>query len=486
MKPKLKRTTPIARVVLPLVCVLLTGTVSAAEWKGGGSDNNWTNAENWVGGVLPTASTLANIGTENYRTRTAVVTESGAVCVRLHLARVSNTMGILEILSGDLTAGSSESHWGHSGGKAVVTIRGGSLTVGNLIANNCVVTQEAGVVSLTGILGSSQHSTYVLRDGELDSPTLYGNIGSATILQSGGTNTLRATTYFAKGTAGTSPAYASCYYELSGGVLNLAGGPAVFGGGGKGQFGAGMLHMGGGSVVSTNGSSLTIRNQAGAYGRIQGWGTIDGLGTLTMNGQTIADGGGVDRTLSIAFDALANGIANGAAGTNGWFAVNGGRLELPPLDVTGNGTTIWGETGTAVAAAFDLVNAVAFTYDGVSGFGTLAGALCASERADVPKQIRTSRVIGMWNFVAEGFSSTHVELTVRYDHTAAAALEIDEALLKLFVHDGEPTGKWVPLETVVDTGTRTLTAFGLSSTPKYLAAGIDIESAPYGILLMVR
>ena len=492
MKRELKRTRPGARIIMGMGWMLLVGLAvgpaTAANWTGGGGeDRDWSNADNWDTGV-PTASVLANIGTTSKQLGQAVLTQPGAVCVRLHLARVANTTGELEILSGDLTAGSSQSDWGHSGGKAIVTIRGGSLTVGNLYGNDCTVTQEAGVVTLSGLLGnaSGSHSRYVLLDGELYSPATIANGGAATILQSGGTNTLRATTYFAKGVGGATPSYSSCRYALSGGVLNLAGDAAILGGGGTGQFGAGMLHLGGGSVVSTNGSSLTIRNQAGAYGRIRGWGAVNGIGMFTMNGQTIADGGGTNRTLAIAFNTLANGIANTAAGTNGWFAVNGGRLELPPLDVTGNGTTIWGETGTAVAAAFDLVNAVAFAFSGVAGNGTLAGALCASERADVPKQIRASRVIGMWNFVAEGFSSTHVELTVRYDHTAAAALGLTEEDLQLFTHNGQPGGKWVPVETVVDTNLRTLTVTDLAYTPAYLAAGVDIQSTPQSTIMLVR
>lgn len=489
MKPKLKRTSPGVRTVLGMGWMLLSGLAvgpaTAANWTGGGGeDRDWSNADNWDTGV-PTASELANIGTTSKRLGQAVLTQPGAVCARLHLARVANTTGELEIMSGDLTAGTQQSDWGLGGGKALVTVRGGSLTVGNLYGNDCIVTQEAGVVTLSGRLGNATgyHSRYVLEGGELYSPATIANGGAATILQSGGTNTLRATTYFAKGVGGATPSFSSCHYALSGGVLNLAGGAAIFGGGGTGQFGAGMLHMGGGSVVSTNGSSLTIRNQAGAYGRIQGWGTIDGLGTLAMNGQTIADGGGVDRTLSIAFDSLANGIANGAEGTNGWFAVGGGRLELPAIAVNASGAKVWGDTA---AAALDLVNAVAFDFSGVTGSGTLTGALCAPGRADAPRRVSTSKIIGLWHFVCDGFSSSATSVTVRYDQAASAALSIEEEGLRLYIHSGQPDGKWLPLASTVDTLNRKLIATGLTASSFYLAAGSDVSSAFKGTTLIVR
>ena len=485
MNEKLKRANLGARVVPGLVCVLLAGAAAAAEWKGGGPDNNWTNAENWVDGVLPTVSTLANIGTANYRIRTAVVTQPGAVCVRLHLARVANTTGELEILDGDLTAGSQQSDWGHSGGKALVTMRGGSLTVGNLMSGECIVTQVAGVVTLSGIFGnvSGYHSRYVLKGGELFAPATIANGGMATIEQSDGTNTLSGTTYLAKGTGGGTPSYATCHYTLSGGVLNLAGGTAVFGGGGSGQFGSGTLHLGGGNVASLNGSSLTVRNQAGAYGRIRGWGRLDGLGTLTMNGQTIADGAGADRSLIFTFNTLANGIANGAEGTNGWFAVGGGLLELPAIAVNASGAKVWGDTA---AAALDLVNAVAFDFSGVTGSGTLTGALCAPGRADAPRRVSTSKIIGLWHFVCDGFSSSATSVTVRYDQTASAALNIEEEGLRLYIHSGQPDGKWLPLASTVDTLNRKLIATGLTASSFYLAAGSDVSSAFKGTTLIVR
>jgi hypothetical protein len=43
----------------------------------------------------------------------------------------------------------------------------------------------------------------------LYSPATIANGGAATILQSGGTNTLRATTYFAKGVGGATPSFGS-------------------------------------------------------------------------------------------------------------------------------------------------------------------------------------------------------------------------------------------------------------------------------------
>ena len=138
-------------ILTALVVVATVSLSQAVNWTGGGgADRDWSNADNWDTGV-PTASVLANIGTASKRVGQAVVSHPGAVCVRLHLARVASTTGELELMSGDLTAGSQQSDWGHNGGQAIVTVRGGSLTDGNVQANDCVVTQEAGRVTLAGI-----------------------------------------------------------------------------------------------------------------------------------------------------------------------------------------------------------------------------------------------------------------------------------------------------------------------------------------------
>ena len=476
------------RWILTALAVGLTlgsATADTISWTGGGGeDRNWTNAANWNASAPPTAGDHAYFAQSFSR---AVVTQPGAVCFRLHLARVSGTTASLEILSGDLTAGAGQqSDWGHNGGQAIVTVRGGSLTDGNVQANDCVVTQEAGRVTLTGIFAQAAGSDfrYVLQGGELYAPSLIANAGSATIIQTGGTNTLRfTTTYLAKGVGGGSPIYSSCYYALNGGVLNLSGGTAVFGGGGAGQFGSGILHLSGGSVISTNSGSLTIRGQGGAYGRIKGWGTFEGLETLTMNGQTISDGEGADRTLAVTFDSLANGIVNGAEGTNGWYAVEGGKLELPPIPVAGDGEKVWGDTS---AAALDLVNAVAFVFSGVTGSGVLKGALCAEGRSDVPGRANASKIIGLWRFEHDGFACDAFNVTLRYDHEAAAELDIEKEELQLFSHNGMPGGKWVPVESVVNTETRTITAVGLASSMYYLAVGLEVESTPKGTVLLVR
>src|SRR5690606_26971678 len=84
---------------------------------------------------------------------------------------------------------------------------------------------------------------------------------------------------------------------------------------------------------------ILVREHPQSDGTFVGHGGVEFTGTLTNNGQVIADGYGTSRTLDLShFSAIANTIENGVGVSNnkdlgGWYAVNKGKLVLPGIAV---------------------------------------------------------------------------------------------------------------------------------------------------------
>lgn len=153
--------------------------------------------------------------------------------------------------------------------------------------------------------------------------------------------------------------------------------------------------------------------------------------------------------------AVVNAMDNTAA--NGWYARNGGRLELPPLPIkTGSFTTNWGESGDD--AQIDLVNSMRLTFSSVTATGFVSVALLASNRGEVVFGSR-DRVIGVWKSSrSSGLSFSTVDMTVRYDDIEAVRQGLGDSDLNLYRYEGM---KWVSLGAAVAPSAKTLSASGV-------------------------
>jgi hypothetical protein len=445
----------------------------------------------------------------------------------LRLANALSTSGIFiqngatMAVSGDLTVGNagngSQTGYGYYGlSNGSVTV-GGNLNVGQGHVGS--FTNIGGTVATTGALNISpismssaafsELSSYTQSNGSttagailvggttyaawangaltLQGGSLYGTslivggYGRGVFNQSGGVVTNTGNLTIGQGAHNGTGSNGKGTYNFTGGILNLAKGTTVTlgrdsdspGAGSSGTWNLGDAN-GTGTINETGagaGINLIVRynngaNQSNNTGTVRGWGVIPFTGTLTQSGQVIADGYGTDRTLNLSsFASVANSIENTAGGTNGWFAVNRGKLALPPLTIAGgNSTNNWGEPNSDTA--IDLVNSARIVLSNATA-GSLSGALLATNRTDVPWGLRYQ--VGVWSF--GGVTCTTATVTFRYDDAAAATLGIAESDLHLWQYNGS---WWTNVEGTRDAVAKTITSKAVGS----LAATMFFAVAP--------
>ena len=234
------------------------------------------------------------------------------------------------------------------------------------------------------------------------------------------------------------------------------------------------------------------KNDKDGIGSISGYGTItrtdienpaDDL-YLTMNMQMhdfsiTADGNGQERDLDLRAIYIINYINNNShplkntlanwgnlSGTNGWYAVNKGRLIFPGSDkVVGmdeaNPARHFGdyryqgtnELGNARLPA--LVNAFSLepTTDLTGGKAYCHASLYAVDRTDYPRNVlrgRKGKVVSVWRIgtcttgwteddpITPWKSYTAMKVTFRYDQTAFDGSHP----VKLYRHEGTEDGSW--------------------------------------------
>lgn len=189
----------------------------------------------------------------------------------------------------------------------------------------------------------------------------------------------------------------------------------------EGAFG--LLRMRGGRVEMP-GVSSGYRLYVGSSpdeprGAVRGWGFVgkgatDGSNLrMMMYGQVTADGEGENRDLDLARFRTVGLLAEktlasvNACGTNGWYALNKGRLLLPasqPISSSGYNTV--GAYPTAGTALF--VNSFVFAASGLTyGSGTYVHAmLYAPDRNDIPAGLPLAEGDRVMNVMRAGFFST--------------------------------------------------------------------------------
>lgn len=238
------------------------------------------------------------------------------------------------------------------------------------------------------------------------------------------------------------------------------------------------LRLRGGSVMMpTNGLIHVGKNSesvTNCHSFLSGWGVItrhnlekngssDGISMTIHGGAVVADGEGELRDLNISRVRKINEgatLGENYSGTNGWYAINKGRLTYP-CRWSKNSYKSLGEYYDRTEPKF--VNSVSFAFDSNKD-GYLIGQLYATDRDDIPAGLpadsvadRTQR-LGVWRAtvaktfeldqVATGGKVAYADVTVRYDNFRLTALKDadgnlpDDLRLKLYRHDGTASGRW--------------------------------------------
>jgi hypothetical protein len=342
--------------------------------------------------------------------------------------------------------------WIYAGG--VFNQNGGTF---NELANYVAI---GGSNSVFNMRGGTNNPRQIIMNG----------LGIITVNQSGGVITsalldMRETGAMTYSLSGGSASLSSAYigsYANSRATFNHTGG----------TLWCNQLYIGsvGGNYDCTytlNGGTLNINLPNNAQAKVYPNGTLHGYGTVPMinyqfqnDGRVIADGYGTATNLDLSMGGV---LLNATDNTTnrGWFAVNKGKLLLPPVAVSVGASTVnWGEA--AADTTIDLVNSVRLSFTDASP-GTLAGALYAADHGDVPPGL--IRPVGVWSF--GGVICTAATAVFRYDDAAVPL----HTVLRVCRYDGI---RWVSLPASRDTVSKTLSATldGLSGTTVFLAVDV--------------
>jgi hypothetical protein len=244
----------------------------------------------------------------------------------------------------------------------------------------------------------------------------------------------------------------------------------------------GILKMSGGSLLisgkDSNDPIYLNQRRLDVSAWIRGWGKVafadprasvtewSGSGRMRCivhYGQVIADGEGVERDLDFSrFNAMsyANTAAN-PSGTNGWFAVNKGRLKLPRClprktasytcsgdcyDLNYANETSAGTTSNRLANTFTCV------FQGTALNNFVFSELYAPDRSDIPAgldALGADRTISVWRvgLFADGpeidepvspetFTSAKIHFRFPNDNLEGLTL------MCVYRHDGTANGSW--------------------------------------------
>jgi len=373
------------------------------------------------------------------------------------------------------------------------------------------VTQSGGTLSVDQVLdigGASAGAAGAVGEYNLGGGTC--NVDNATNVGLGGTGTVNQTggRYNSMIDAGQGN-YLNIGSENGRGTYNLTGGTLGIdrynlipvgirlgtAANGHGEFKLGDETSCGSIVEIGNGAwfpiDFYVRIATNSTGVFRGWSDDGGGNTLQIygdfcnNGQVIADGYGQERSLDLSNMAEARTGTNGWAfaisddnlldntTSNGWFAVNKGKLIFPGVAVSAATTYNWGERQGD--STIDAVNSARIKFNAFAGSGDLDGSLLAVDRSDVPAG--PVSLISVHDLsLSGGASSDDFNLTIRYDDAAAGTEEAD---LKLFHYTG---GKWVDTAATLDTGNKWITASNLTSFSEF---GVGFEFAA-GTMFKIR
>lgn len=392
-----------------------------------------------------------------------------------------------------LGTGGGTHNWTISGGTLIT--RANSEPTDGVGATNGVgtvtINQTGGLVKFN-ILNMFGTATYSLQNATMTNGTVYCD---GIFTQTSGVHYVANDLVF--GSAGGRTGV----YTMVGGTLRSRGldvGPA---GGGAGIFtmigGALSVNAGEGNsgsydffrVGPTNGvgsGTFTIKggSVSGPFrslylnngGVIRGYGDILSItytAPIVMQGRVIADGEGVDQNLTLGgmLNTVTNPVDN--VSSQGWFATNHGKLILPPVPVAAATTNVynWGEQKND--AMIDLVNSARFEFTGLSGSGSLTGAVMAIDRPDASPVSKNG--VSTHEFTMTGATFSKYTLTLRYDDVATRGHDDQLALFRW-------TGTtWDRLTVSIDMANHWVTATNLTTLGRF-----NLSLVPRGSLLSVQ
>ena len=499
---------------------------------------SWDDAGNWDNGI-PTAGDLA------YLKVPVTATVDTTNCVGALLAIGESTGGVVNLVNGgklylsaDLwcgylgtgtvnqtggeismnhlklgysTAGESVGVYNQSGGTNTVrnfayipnldsygeyNLSGGTwdvrvLRCGYDAEGTGVVNQSGGLVTPgTHVdIGWNTYGEYNLSGGTLMMPdSRYLNIGSGLsygrFVQTGGTNIQQHEIYI--DTTISNSGMAS--YVLQSGAFIMSNAYRMvicdIGSNGKGVFYFGTNSSANGEFKEV-GSSCDLYMAYGGtnnFAELHGFGAVELSSYFRMNGRTVADGYGVDKTFDFStFIAVRNQYQNPVTGSNGWYAINHGKVLLKPY-TQGSINVTWGEDlyYEGHGADLDLVNSAKIVFSDTVTLTNLTGELLAPDRTDVDVADMAD-IAGLWDFTGVTMGSRTAVLKFRYDHNAIAAGKYpSEGELQLFHFEG---GEWVDVTGTVDTVNKWVTSTSVDTLGKFAVAR---DGAPKGTLITIK
>ena len=359
-------------------------------------------------------------------------------------------------------------------GIGVVTNNGGSV---HLVAgyDNCFTIGGGGG---EGGLHTGE-GTYVQNDGLLvlhDKSAYIGWYAPGTMEISGGVMKVPNATvycgYKARGTATISSAIIQQAYLKIGGTTNcvsemtiesggtnqvtssmyVGGYPIPVNGSSEPMPGCGILTLRGGTAWINN-NATTVNFHIGRYA--EGWGCLRGYGEIAPKTQSssnirmaggnciiLADGYGEERDLDLHLVVSITNYfpeTNISGSTNGWYAINKGRVKFPRTYFsTTDADRCNGDFTLQTKPRF--VNSVWFSVTGAGSKQAFRGELYAPDRSDIPAGLPQDKtVIGVWNlglYTGTDDSTlrdfTNITLKFRYDHTKVKEGET----VKLYRYNG--------------------------------------------------
>jgi hypothetical protein len=395
-----------------------------------------------------------------------------------YLGSQINSHGTYNLSGGELVANTflvgdaGTGVFNQSGGKSTIN---GAMTLGSQTGSSGTFTMNNGECVIDGNLSlggaSGAHGAFNMDGGILKLRDYYDDLivpGSAgatgIVIHTGGNITM---TNFTED--------AGYYWQ-----------ELLLGNSGKGTYrlgGSGTLAVSkeaiysSGTFIQTGGThEVSIEFKVTAGGCFRGWGTLGGSYLIKTDGRHIADGYGEEHTLFMTNRLAWRYNANGNEGTNGWYAVNHGRLVLQPFSASG--LKYWGETSSYE----DLVNHVKIDFGAVSDSGDLTGSLYATDCTNIPPFGKESKITAIWEFDdsdADPVAAAVDFIRFRYDHAKAAELGIAEGDLRVWTNAGGENDDWTKITTDfgIDTTANMITASNLTDIVGFYAVASEI-SAP--------
>ncbi len=334
-----------------LAALAVGGTLHAQTWDGGGTNDNWTTATNWVGDAAPLNNGTANvIMAGNVR----LTPNLNAPAPDILSLTFNNTAGAFNFNGVGMTV--------RSGG--IINNAANTQTFNNGALNPANSTTQtwnaaSGSLSILGQVNFSGVSSLSI-DGGFNT-TINGVISGNGTLTKNGTGTLTFggnNTWVLQFTINAGTATISANERLAAGLdvtvnspgtLNLAGFTESFdalSGNGSVTLGAGSLNAG------TGGSGGTF---SGVISGTGGNFTKSGAGTITLSGANIYTG-----TTFVNAGTLQIGASERLADTS-TLTIGGGTFDLQSFNETVNVVTL---TSGSIIGTGTLINPGSFTLNG--------------------------------------------------------------------------------------------------------------------------